>query len=158
MDTDLPPTESARSAPKRQRQIRGMLNACGLLHWHGTLEAWLADYTDLARVVDNDEEEPAAAVMKLLRKACSLSARPNDAEFAAMLAALDFFDYRILRAPPAPRPVFEGAELWNPTTSSLRAFCEGYAIGGYRGLSPYPPPDVTILHLLRALRQRRRHD
>ena len=157
MDTDRPPTEFTRN--KRQRQIRGMLKTCGLLHWHETLEAWLADYVDLSRIVDDDDEEPHAAVMSLLREACRLSSRPNDDEFAAMLADLDFFHYRILRTAPAPRPSFEGAEVWNPTVNSLKAFCAGgYVIGGYRGLTAYPPPDVTIRHLLRALRQHRRHE
>lgn len=158
MDTDPTPISPARRADKRQRQVRGMLNTCGLLHWYDTLEAWLADYADLARVVDDDYEAPAAAVTALLREACDLAARPSDEEFAAMLAGMDFLHYRILRTAPAPRPSFENAEAWAPGAVSLREFCVGHAIGGYRGMSPAPPPDVTRRRLLRALRQRRRHD
>lgn len=144
---------ASSSDPLRHRKTRALLARCALLHWHATLEAWLAHYAGLEEVVDDERDGPVAAVTGLLRLLARVGGRPTDVEFAHTLAELEFLKYRIRRTPPGLHPSFESAETWCPATMSLSAFRVGFVLGGYRADRPALAPERIVGQLLQSLQR-----
>lgn len=148
--------------PERQlrlrRQMSALLHTCALAHWFDTLDEWLDAYEPLDHIVSDEREGPRASVVGLLRTMSSVSARPTDEEFAHLLAALDFFHYRLVRTPHGRRPSLTEAEPWDPTASDLKTFFsdDAYAPGGYPSAIPPLDPSQIARRLLLTLRQKQR--
>lgn len=145
---------ASSSDPRQRRKTRALLARCALLHWHATLEAWLAHYAGLEEVVDDERDGPTAAVTALLRLLARVGGRPTDVEFAHTLTELEFLKYRIRRAPPGRHPSFEAAETWCPATMSLSAWRTGFVLGGYRADRPPIEPERIVGQLLQSLQRR----
>ncbi|MDX9943322.1 MAG: hypothetical protein RBS35_00880 [Azonexus sp.] len=144
---------------KTDRQLPALLHACGLQHWQDTLTEWLEDYEPLEHVVDNDEDQPRASVLGLLRLMAKMHSKPSDNEFAAMLSELEFLNYRILRTPAGERPSIANAEAWDPTSSNLRDFLHdsAYQPAGYPSPKVQLNRDEVYKRLLRLLHKHQRH-
>lgn len=143
---------------KRARRVAALLAQCALSHWLHVLDEWICEYEILDQLVDDERDGPRAAVIGLLRSMASVSARPTDREFAALLSELEFLRYRVLRTPNGERPSMAIAETWNPRHCTLKEFIDaGHTVAGYRSAIPHFAPESTARGLLRALNGRRPH-
>lgn len=144
--------ETAAMDARCRGQIAACLRVCGLSHWHALLMRWLDRYAGLEDLVDEERHAPCAAMLTLLRTMVRVEAKPSDACFAALLARLEFLDYRVRRSTVPGRFLFEDGETWNPEASRLLQWAEERPLGAWRAGTSPRSREAIAQELLRALR------
>ena len=139
---------------KHKALVQSLLRACGLAHWSEVLWKWLEHYTGLEDLVDEERHAPVAAVVSLLRTMARVEAKPTDECFAALLANLEFLDYRVRRSSDRARPSFEDGETWDPESSDLQQWAGEHPLGTWREATTLRMQEGIAQELLKQLRLR----